>query len=362
MCPLREKCNNLVEENPAFGKRKIAQKKKLCYDNRWKTCVFTQTKGEKTMAFTYRGLKANYQRHIVTDAEVDRHIERLQQQYPRIAVIKDRPTENGDEIVLDYAGFCNGEQFAGGTAQMQTLVLGSGMFIPGFEEQLLDKVPGEEVLVKVTFPAQYHSEELAGKEAEFKCKIHEIRVKTPYDLDDVFAKEVGECETFVEMQAKLKESLQSFTDERGEMDLQDRLLQMAAETLDYTPSPAELEEAVQEQMNNLRAQLSQQGLTLDMYMQFMNTTEEALRAEAEPSALAALKSAAVIDQVVELEKLVAEENEIAQALAMVCRQNNMTMEQIKPYYNEEFEKALARSVLTGKAMRLIRDAAVITEV
>ena len=314
------------------------------------------------MAFTYRGLQAEYSRHLITDAEVDRHIERLQQQYPRIAVIKDRPTENGDEIVLDYAGFCDGVQFPGGTAEMQTLVLGSGMFIPGFEEQLLDKVPGEEVTVKVTFPQQYHSEDLAGKDAEFKCKIHEIRVKTPYELDDVFAKEVGQCDTFPEMKEKLKESLQAYTDERGEMDLQDQLLKMAADTLDYAPTEGEIEEAVQEQMNNLRAQLSQQGLTLDMYMQFMNTTEEALREEAAPAAMAALKREKAIDCIVEAENLTAEKEEVAQALAMVCRQNNMTTEQIKPYYDEEFEKALVKSVLTGKAMHLIREAAVITEV
>ena len=118
------------------------------------------------MSFTYRGLKATLTRHIVTDAEIDRQMERLQQQYPRIAVIKDRPTQSGDEIILDYAGFCDGEQFAGGTAEKQTLVLGSGAFIPGFEEQLLDKVPGEQVTVQVTFPQQYHSEALAGKAAE----------------------------------------------------------------------------------------------------------------------------------------------------------------------------------------------------
>ena len=99
------------------------------------------------MEFTYRGLKAEMSRHIITDEEVDRQIQRLQQQNPRIAVVKDRPTENGDEVVLNYAGFCDGEQFPGGTAENQTLVLGSGMFIPGFEEQLLDKVPGEEGVV-----------------------------------------------------------------------------------------------------------------------------------------------------------------------------------------------------------------------
>ena len=124
------------------------------------------------MEFTYRGLKAELTRHFITDEEVDRQIQRLQQQNPRIAVIKDRPTENGDEVVLNYAGYCDGVQFPGGTAENQTLVLGSGMFIPGFEEQLLDKVPGEEVVVNVTFPEQYHSEALAGKQAQFHCKIH----------------------------------------------------------------------------------------------------------------------------------------------------------------------------------------------
>ena len=142
------------------------------------------------MHFTYKGLKAQLEKHAVTDAEVDRQLQRLLEQSPRIVLVDDRPTERGDEVILDYAGFCDGVQFPGGTAENQTLVLGSGMFIPGFEEQLLDKVPGENVTVKVTFPQQYHSQELAGKEAEFRCVIHQIRVKTPYQLDDVFAQEV----------------------------------------------------------------------------------------------------------------------------------------------------------------------------
>ena len=161
------------------------------------------------MSFTYRGLKAELHKHTVTDAEIDRQIERLQQQTPRIALVEDRATALGDEVVLDYAGFCDGVQFPGGTAQMQTLVLGSGSFIPGFEEQLVDKVPGEEVVVKVMFPTQYPAEELAGKAAEFRCKIHQIRFKTTYELDDVFAKEVGGCDTFEEMRVMMGESLQA---------------------------------------------------------------------------------------------------------------------------------------------------------
>ena len=314
------------------------------------------------MSFVYRGLKAEFSRHIITDKEIDRQIERLQQQTPRIAVVTDRPTENGDEVVLDYAGYCDGVQFPGGTAEMQTLVLGSGAFIPGFEEQLLDKVPGEEVTVHVTFPEAYHAEDLAGKAAEFRCKIHEIRVKTAYELDDTFAKEVGGCETFDEMRKKLGESLQAYSDERGEMDLQDRLLRQAAQTMEFIPSEKQIDVEVTEQIQNLTAQLAQQGLTLEMYCQFMNTTEEKLREDARGNAEASVRIQAAIEQVVYLEQMEATKDEIAQATAIIARQNNMTLEQLKPYYDAEFEAAVVRSVLTSKVMKLIRDTAEVTEI
>lgn len=313
------------------------------------------------MEFVYRGLKATADRHIVTDEEIERQLQRLQQQYPRVAVVQDRPAQLGDEVVLDYAGFCDGEQFAGGTAENQTLTLGSGMFIPGFEEQLVDKVPGEQVRVNVTFPESYHAENLAGKAAEFRCVIHEIRVKTPYELDDVFAKEVGGCENFAEMRQKMGESLQSYADERGEMDLQDRLLRQAAATLEVEITREKLEEAVEVQMQNLQAQLAQQGLSLEMYCQFMSTTEEKLRQEARPAAENTVRVQAAVAKIVELEGLTAEQQEIGEALALICRQNNMTMEQLKPCYDAEFEQAVINSVLVTKVMRLIRDAAEITE-
>ena len=309
------------------------------------------------MSFTYRGLQATLERHIVTEQEVDQQIARLQQSNPRIAIIKDRPTQSGDEVVLDYAGFCAGEQFAGGTAQNQTLVLGSGQFIPGFEEQLLDKVCEEDVTVKVTIPTEYHAPDLAGKEAEFKCVIHEIRVKTAYELDDIFAQEVGGCSTFAEMKQKLGESLQAYTDERGEMDLQDRLIRQAAETLEFPITDAQIEAELNEQMQNLSAQLAQQGLTLEMYCQFMNTTEEKLREDARPNAIASVKIQAAIELIADLENLCATKEEIGEAMAVVAKQNRMTLEQLKPYYDAEFEQALIRSILTSKVMRLIRDAA-----
>jgi trigger factor len=312
------------------------------------------------MAFTYLGLEAQLTHHTVTEEEVNKQLHRLQQQNPRITAVKDRPTQNGDEVVLDYAGFCDGVQFPGGTAEMQTLVLGSGSFIPGFEEQLLDKMPGEQVTVHVTFPEQYHAADLAGKAAEFRCTLHEIRISAPYELDDVFAKEVGGCDTLDEMRQKMLESLQAYTDERGEMDLQDSLLRQAAETLEFTPDSAQLEAAVDEHMKAMEAQLARQGLTLDMYCAFTNTTAEDVRKDAYPTAEANLRNQAAVDKIVELEKLEATEAEIGEAVALVCRQNNITAEQLKPYYSPEFEAALIRSIMTSKVMQLIRDHANIT--
>ena len=309
------------------------------------------------MSFTYRGLQGRLEKHTVTEEEVNHQLHRLQQQTPRITAVKDRAAQLGDEVVLDYAGFCDGEQFAGGTAQNQTLVLGSGMFIPGFEEQLVDKVPEEKVIVKVTFPKEYHAPELAGKDAEFHCTIHEIRLKGAYELDDVFAKEVGQCDTLEEMRTRLQESMQAYADDRAEMELQFQLLCQAAETLEITISDEELEAGIDQQLNTLRAQLAQQRLTLEMYCQFMNTDEAKLREDARPAAITAIRNQAAVDTIIQLENLTAEQEDISQALALVCRQNGLTMEQLRDMYDAEMEKAVTNSVLTSKAVRLIRDAA-----
>ena len=312
------------------------------------------------MSFTYKGLSAELTRHTVTEAEVDSQLERLRQENPRITEVDGRPAQSGDEVVLDYAGFCGEEQFAGGTAQNQTLVLGSGMFIPGFEEQLIGKKPGEKVIVKVTFPEVYHSEELAGKDAQFHCVIHKIRVKTPYEADDVFAREVGNCETYAELRQKMAESMQAYADERGEMDLQDRLLRQTAESLEVEIGQEELKQAVEQQVQNLEAQLAQKGLNLEMYCQFLNTTPEQLRADAQPQAVLAIKTQAAVDEIARLEKLEATQEEITEACQVICQQNGLTMEQLQQYYDAQFENAVIRSVLTSKAMGLIRDAANVT--
>ena len=308
------------------------------------------------MSFQYRGLKGEIDLHKVTDVEIDHRLKMMAQQNPRIVVVDDRASQEGDEVVLDYAGFCDGVQFPGGTAEKQTLVLGSHTFIPGFEEQLIGHKPGDEVSVKVMFPAEYHAEELAGKAAEFRCKIHQIREKTEYQMDDVFAMEMGGCATFAEMREAYGKALQEYSDNQSEMELQDELLRKAAKTLEYVPTEEDIEAELDTHMETLKAQLAQKGLNLEMYLQFANTTVEKLRADARENAIISLKVQKTITKVAELEKLEVSEEELDAAMEVICRQNNMTLEMLKPHIDEEFTAAVTRSV-----MRLIRDAAEVTE-
>ncbi len=314
------------------------------------------------MSFTYKGLAGQLQKHVVSEEEINHNLQRLLQQSPRIHQITDRPAQLGDEVVLDYAGFCNDEQFAGGTARNQSLTLGSGMFIPGFEDQLVGVAIGQEVRVNVTFPEQYHSEDLAGKEAVFICTIHEIRQKSQYQLDDTFAKEVGQCENLEQMRTRLGESLQAYADEQGEMELQDQLLRQAAASLEVSFTEEQLKQAQVEQLDVMKAQLAQQGLSLEMYCSFMGTTEEAMLEDALPAAEAALRNQAAVEEIVRLENITVTEEEMAEAKAIICRRNGITLEELKQYYDASFEQAVIRSVQTGKVMSLIRDAAIVTVV
>ena len=313
------------------------------------------------MSFQYRGLKGEYEKHVVTDMEVDHRLKMLAKQNPRIVPINDRASQEGDELGLDYAGFCDGVQFPGGTAQMQTLELGSHTFIPGFEEQLVGYMPGDEVTVKVMFPTEYHAPELAGKAAEFRCKIHQIREKSEYQMDDLFAMEIGGVATFAEMREQYAKAFQEYADNQSEMELQDNLLREAAKTLDFIPTPEQGEEELDRHMETLNAQLAEQGLNLEMYCQFMKADVQKLRNDARAGAIISLKVQKTIEEVVKLEKLEVTDEEMEAALEVVCRQNNMTTDMLKPHIDAEFTAAITRSILMGKVMRLIRDAAEVTE-
>lgn len=316
------------------------------------------------MSFVYRGLKAEMERYIVSEHDVEHEIEHILKDNPKIEEVTDRPAQLGDEVIIDYAGFCEGEQFAGGTAEHQPLTLGSGRFIPGFEEQLVGKNIGEEVIVSVTFPEVYHSEKLAGKAAEFRCKIHHIHAKSSYELNDEFAKEFGGCETMDEFRKEIALSMQSYVDEQAEMGLQNKLLLQAAETLDYTPTKEEIEQELDRQLGDISADLAQQGLNLEMYCQLTGNTIDQIRNEAKGSAEQFLRVQAVIEEIAKLENITADEDETNRALEIVAQQNGITLEQLREFSaeNSDLEKSVAHSVVMGKVMRLIRDSAEITVV
>lgn len=313
------------------------------------------------MKFQYKGLNGTLEHLTVSDSDIDKHLERMRTQTPDITVITDRPSALGDELVLDYSGAVDGVRFDGGTAQMQTLTLGSGTFIPGFEEQLLNKSTGERVTVRVRFPEQYHAAELAGKDAEFDCLIHEIRSRGVYALDDRFAREVGRCESMEPMRREVGKALQAYYDDRAEAELLDSLIRQASATLDYAPTQAELDRAVDEELNNLRAQLAQQGLTLDAYCSFTGKTEAQLRDELLPDAKQGLLIRTAIQKIAALEAIAAEDAEIEAAQREICRQNNINLDQLDDDSVGAFEQAVTQTVVARKVLQLVRAAAKITE-
>ena len=311
------------------------------------------------MEFKYKGLEATMEKLIISDEEVDRQMEKLRQQMTVTRAITDRPAQLGDEVILDYAGFCDGEQFPGGTANAQPLKLGSGMFIPGFEEQLVGKCVDEKVDVVVRFPDDYHAAHLAGKEAVFHCMIQEIQVHEPYAMDDTFAREVGKCDNLEAMHAMVKNNLQSHSDNMAETDLREDLIRQAAESLDFEADEAAVEQAIDDSMSSLRIGLAEQKLTIDDYCKFTNQTEEQLREDLRPEAIANLRVRAALAKVAELENLEATQDEIDAYGVSVMQQSGMSMEEIRAAYQGDFDATVKQNVLTLKAILVIRDSAVI---
>ena len=310
----------------------------------------------------YIGLRGVRERLIVSDVMVDQQVDRLLEQNMKIVPVTDRPSQLDDELVLDYAGECGGDYFPGGTAERQTLVLGSGMFIPGFEEQLVGKSTGDDVDVRVTFPEQYHAPELAGKDAVFHCKIHEIRVKRKYAPDDEFAREVGGSESFEAFRATLRKALQDYVDRQAEDELKERLLDQVCEGVDFQISDDQLKAALDYEMQMFEAQLGRQGLNLDQYASFMNRTKEQLREEHLPDARRNIQRQLAIDEIARIEGIEADEASVAESLNAICRENGVTVEQLRPHMDAAFQAAVERGVVNEKVLNRILELADIEEV
>lgn len=312
--------------------------------------------------FNYKGLEAVFEHMTIGEDQVDRQIDRLIEQNRTTVVITDRPSQLGDEVVLDYTGFCDGVPFDGGKAEDYPLTLGSGMFIPGFEDQLVGKNTGEDVDVHVTFPVMYPAENMAGKDATFRCKIKEIRTFRKHNADDTFAREVAGCESFSVFKDQLRASMQAYVDRQSDLELKGRLLDQLCEQFEGEITSEQLEKALDVEMSELEAQLTQQRLTLDQYCQFMSKTREELREEFIPSAEKNVKRQMIIAEIARIENIEADEQSVADAFADLCRDYNIAPEEMQMHFDQQLENILVRTVIENKVLDIIKSSATITTI
>ena len=241
----------------------------------------------------YKGIELEKVDAEVTDEDVNTEIENLRKRNARMVTV-DREVKDGDHIILDYKGFVGDEQFEGGTAEGYPLVIGSGSFIPGFEDQLIGAKKDEEVEVKVTFPEEYHAEELAGKEAVFKCVVHEVKEEELPELDDEFAKDVSEYDTLEELKKETKEDLTKRKSAWAENQMKDKAVEIVCENNDIEIPAVMIDDEISQMIRELDMQLSQQGLSFQQYLQFLGKDMMAFREEVKDDAERRVKMRMVI--------------------------------------------------------------------
>lgn len=307
----------------------------------------------------YKSLRAPLEHLKATDEQVAQQIDKLMEQNLRVLNVTDRPTQLDDEVVIDFKGFCGGEPFDGGAAEKYPLTLGSGAFIPGFEEQLVGKNIGDHVDVHVTFPESYPAAALAGREATFRCVIHEIHVKTRYESNDDFARDVGGFDSFAELESAVRARLQAYIDRQADAELKNRLMDQVIAAMDDEITDEQLEKALDAEVRALEAQLGRQGLSLDAYLSFLGKTKEALREEMKPDARKNVLRQQAISEIARLEGIEADEASVAAAITEICRENHMTLEQLQPYCTDEFQASVTRSVIADKVLDCIKSHAAI---
>ena len=309
----------------------------------------------------YKGLKAVRVVQLVTDEQLAQQLEEIRRQYPLSTPITDRAAKLGDEVLIDYAGFVGDNQFEGGTAERQPLMLGSGTFIPGFEEQLVGAKIGDKVDVRVTFPQEYHATDLAGKEAVFHCTVHAITAKSLRELDDQFAKDIGMMNSLEEMKGALRAQMQQYADQVSDAQMRDQLLNaLVAECEELEVSDELIEAELDDAVKTVYQQLQQQGLTLDDYLQFCSRTLEDLRAELRPNATSTVKARLALQEVSRLENITVSEEEIEAEYQVFSRECGIPVEQLKQACGNDALEALRKDVTMKKTIAILVDNAEIT--
>ena len=304
----------------------------------------------------YLGIEVEKEVVAVTDEDVDKEIETVRERNSREIEVTDRAAEMGDTAVIDFEGFCDGVAFEGGKGTDYALKLGSGSFIPGFEEQVAGKKIDEEFDVNVTFPAEYHAADLAGKEAVFKCKIHAItKVELPV-LDDDFAKDISDFDTFDEYKADLKAKIEKRHETAADNEVEEKLVEALIEKLEADiPEPmfvAETENFVRDYDNRLRSQ----GLDLSTYFKYTGMTLDSLREQMRPQAERQVKARLALEKIASLENIEATEEDINGEYENIAKAYGVELDQVKASIDSE---AIAADMKVKKAMDLVKEKAVI---
>ncbi len=297
----------------------------------------------------YKGVKVKKVEGKATDEQVDEEIEKIRKRNARM-LVADRAAQDGDTLTLDYAGFVGDDQFEGGTAENQTLTLGSGQFIPGFEEQLVGVAAGEEKEVKVTFPEEYHAPELAGKEAVFKCKVHEVKYEELPAVDDDLAKDTSEFDTLDEMKADIREKLDKAAEEKAKEEMKNAILEKLIEENEFEVPEVMIEDEISNTLNNFAQQLSYQGLSLDQYIQFTGQTMEALREQTKEGATKSVKSRLITASIAEAEKIEATEEDMDKEIQFMADAYKMTADKIKEILGDDSLAAIKKDLKMRKTV------------
>ncbi len=300
----------------------------------------------------YKGIKVEKNTEAVTDEAVDAEVEAARKRNARTVEVTDRVSAMGDIANIDYEGFVDGVAFDGGKGEGHDLKLGSGSFIPGFEEQVAGHTVGEEFDVNVTFPTEYHASELAGKAATFKTKLNSLKFEELPELDDEFAKDVSEFDTLAEYKADLKAKMEKRNDDRAESEVGNALALALAEKLEGE-IPAPMFEAETENMvRDYDARLRQNGLDLNTYFKYTGLTLETLREQMRPQAEQQVKVRLALEKIASLENLTVTDEELEAEYTNISTAYNVPLEEVKKMILAEDLKA---DVLVGHAMKLVRE-------
>lgn len=306
----------------------------------------------------YKGLKVSKISTRVTAKEVDAEVEAEQQKNARTIEVTDRAVADKDEVKLNFEGFVDGEAFEGGKGEDYPLTIGSGSFIPGFEEQLIGAEIGKETEVKVTFPEDYQAEELKGKEAVFKCTVNTISAKELPELDDEFAADVSEFETMDEYKADVKKQIKERKEKEGKNKQEDEAVEKAIENATMDIPEAMIDMQVRQLANDFAQRIQQQGLTMEQYMQFTGMTQEKMNEELRPQAEKRIKTRLVLEAVAKAENIEVTDERLDEEIGKMAEAYKMEADKIKELMGDAEIKSMKEDMAVQDAVTFLVENAV----